>query len=139
VSDQPGGVEKHGLPPDLFAILRDQSVIVPQDQAVFEKIAEWRNNSLSNTARPLTAEEWERAWTVTVKRLLKTEAQLARCREALEGELGTMRELEELGAAYTKLRKQVQPDYVEYTFYSLPGARAALASPGTEQPDVGGD
>jgi len=30
-----------GLPTDLQIILRDQSIIVPQDQAVFEKIAEW--------------------------------------------------------------------------------------------------
>jgi hypothetical protein len=31
----------HGLPPDLAAVLRDQSVIVPQDAAVFEVIGKW--------------------------------------------------------------------------------------------------
>lgn len=31
------------LPPDLLRALRDQSVIVPQDQAVWELIAKWQN------------------------------------------------------------------------------------------------
>lgn len=31
-----------GLPPDLARVLRDPSIIVPQDQAVFELIAEWQ-------------------------------------------------------------------------------------------------
>jgi hypothetical protein len=31
------------LPPDLLAVLRDQSIIVSQDQAVFELIASWMN------------------------------------------------------------------------------------------------
>lgn len=30
-----------GLPADLASVLRDQSVIVPQDAAVFEMIAAW--------------------------------------------------------------------------------------------------
>jgi hypothetical protein len=30
-----------GLPADLASVLRDQSVIVPQDAAVFELIASW--------------------------------------------------------------------------------------------------
>lgn len=38
-----------GLPPDLARVLRDQSVIVPQDAAVFEQIAKWAN-APSNTA-----------------------------------------------------------------------------------------
>lgn len=38
-----------GLPPDLVRILRDQSIIVPQDQAVFEQIAKW-SNAPTNTA-----------------------------------------------------------------------------------------
>jgi len=38
-----------GLPKDLLAVLRDQSIIVPQDAAVFELIARWAN-APSNTA-----------------------------------------------------------------------------------------
>lgn len=38
-----------GLPQDLEAVLRDQSIIVPQDAGVFELIAKWAN-ALSNTA-----------------------------------------------------------------------------------------
>lgn len=38
-----------GLPDDLVRVLRDPSVIVPQDAAVFELIASWRN-APSNTA-----------------------------------------------------------------------------------------
>lgn len=30
-----------GLPADLASVLRDQSVIVPQDAAVFELVAKW--------------------------------------------------------------------------------------------------
>lgn len=37
------------LPPDLQAVLRDQSVVVPQDHAVWELIAKWRD-APSNTA-----------------------------------------------------------------------------------------
>ena len=32
-----------GLPPDLARVLRDQSIIVPQDAAAFELIAKWAN------------------------------------------------------------------------------------------------
>jgi hypothetical protein len=32
-----------GLPEDLARVLRDQSIIVPQDQAVWELLAKWRN------------------------------------------------------------------------------------------------
>lgn len=38
-----------GLPPDLARVVRDPSVIVPQDQSVFNLIAEWQN-APSNTA-----------------------------------------------------------------------------------------
>lgn len=38
-----------GLPPTLLAILRDQSVIVPQDGAVWARLAQW-NNAPCNTA-----------------------------------------------------------------------------------------
>jgi hypothetical protein len=38
-----------GLPQDLARVLRDQSIIVPQDAAVFEMIARW-SNAPSDTA-----------------------------------------------------------------------------------------
>ena len=38
-----------GLPPDLVAILRDQSIVVPQDAAVFGLIAAW-NHAPATTA-----------------------------------------------------------------------------------------
>lgn len=38
-----------GLPDDLARVLRDHSIIVPQDQSVFELIASWRD-APSNTA-----------------------------------------------------------------------------------------
>lgn len=38
-----------GLPADLARVLRDQSLIVPQDASVFELIAAWQN-APSNTA-----------------------------------------------------------------------------------------
>jgi hypothetical protein len=48
-----------GLPEDLARVLRDQSIIVPQDQAVWELLAKWCN-APSNTASadlPETKEE----------------------------------------------------------------------------------
>lgn len=39
----------HGLPADLASVLRDQSVVVSQDAAVFELIAAW-NKAPSITA-----------------------------------------------------------------------------------------
>lgn len=48
--DQPAAYDPlEGLPPDLARVLRDHSVIVPQDAAVFELIAKWQN-APSNTA-----------------------------------------------------------------------------------------
>lgn len=38
-----------GLPPDLAGVLRDQSILVPQDAAVFELIASWAK-APTNTA-----------------------------------------------------------------------------------------
>lgn len=38
-----------GLPADLVTLLRDPSIVIPQDQAVFEMIAKW-SNAPSNTA-----------------------------------------------------------------------------------------
>jgi len=50
-SDSPdeGQDRIEGLPDDLARVLRDQSIIVSQDGAVFELIAKWRN-APSNTA-----------------------------------------------------------------------------------------
>lgn len=45
-----------GLPDDLARVLRDQSIIVPQDQAVWELLAKWRN-APSNTASADLPEE----------------------------------------------------------------------------------
>lgn len=36
-----GEDDTSGLPADLAAVLRDQSVVVPQDAAVFEMVAAW--------------------------------------------------------------------------------------------------
>lgn len=42
-----------GLPPDLLAVLRDQSIIVPQDAAVFELIHAWQKAPcLTASAKP---------------------------------------------------------------------------------------
>lgn len=76
-----------GLPEDLERILRDPSIIIPQDAAVFELIAAWKD-APTGTAAPLTAEEWERAWSVTVKRLLASEGRA----EQAEQQLGELRE-----------------------------------------------
>ena len=32
---------RDGLPPDLIGVLRDQSIVVPQDAAVFDLIGRW--------------------------------------------------------------------------------------------------
>jgi hypothetical protein len=43
-----------GLPEDLAAVLRDQSIIVPQDQAVWELLASWRNAPCDTASADLT-------------------------------------------------------------------------------------
>ena len=48
-----------GLPDDLARVLRDQSIIVPQDQSVFERIAEWQN-APSDTASACLCKAGER-------------------------------------------------------------------------------
>lgn len=45
-----------GLPDDLARVLRDQSIIVPQDAAVWDLLAKWRN-APSNTASADLPEE----------------------------------------------------------------------------------
>lgn len=57
-ADEPGDVLA-GLPPDLVRVLRDPTIILPQDQAVWEAIASWAN-APSNTASadlPAAADE----------------------------------------------------------------------------------
>jgi hypothetical protein len=46
---QPGGCPHQRMPADLMRVLRDQSIVVPQDAAVFEMLARWRD-APSNTA-----------------------------------------------------------------------------------------
>ncbi len=44
-----------GLPDDLASVLRDQSVIVPQDAAVFELIAAWAKAPTPTASAEVTA------------------------------------------------------------------------------------
>lgn len=44
-----------GLPADLASVLRDQSVIVPQDTAVFELIAAWAKAPTATASAEVTA------------------------------------------------------------------------------------
>jgi hypothetical protein len=43
-----------GLPADLASVLRDQSVIVPQDAAVFELIAAWAKSPTTTASAEVT-------------------------------------------------------------------------------------
>ena len=72
-----------GLPDDLARILRDPSIIVPQDAAVFELVAKWMD-APSDTASAMTVDEWRQAWSVTCRRMLDAQAERDRLREALE-------------------------------------------------------
>ena len=45
-----------GLPADLASVLRDQSVVVPQDAAVFELIAAWAKAPTGTVSAEVTAE-----------------------------------------------------------------------------------
>jgi hypothetical protein len=99
MSEQP---EREVLPEDLERILRDQSIIVPQDAAVFELIAQWKD-APTGTAAPLTAEEWEHAWSVTVKKLLAALAQV----EQLTKERDEARELHEQAEVDTERKVSV--------------------------------
>jgi hypothetical protein len=57
----------------------------------------------------------------------------ARC-DALENALrDTLQEIDELGNAYTRLRKRYEPPYALYASWSRPAARAALAPAGERQ------
>lgn len=56
-----------GLPDDLVRVLRDQSIIVPQDAAVFDLVAKWAN-APSDTASAMTVEDWQAAWSDLWKR-----------------------------------------------------------------------
>ncbi len=46
----------HSLPADLASVLRDQSVIVPQDAAVFELIAAWAKGPATTASAEITIE-----------------------------------------------------------------------------------
>ena len=72
-----------GLPDDLARLLRDPSIIVPQDQAVFELVAKWMD-APSDTASAMSVDEWRQAWSVTCRRMLEAQAERDRYREALE-------------------------------------------------------
>src|SRR5690348_11324982 len=50
-----------GLPEDLARVLRDPSIIVPQDQAVFEMVAK-AQTAPSDTMGAWGIEEWREAW-----------------------------------------------------------------------------
>lgn len=45
-----------GLPPDLASVLRDQSIIVPQDAAVFELVAAWAKAPSATASAEISAE-----------------------------------------------------------------------------------
>src|SRR3954447_20400413 len=76
-----------GLPPDLSALLRDPSIIVPQDAAVFELISKGMG-APSDTASAMSVDEWRQAWSVTCRRMLDAQAEC----ERLRAELDAMRE-----------------------------------------------
>jgi hypothetical protein len=71
-----------GLPDDLARVLRDRSIIVPQDAAVFDLLAACAD-APSDTASAMTANEWQKAWCVTYRSLLKAEADNQQLREGL--------------------------------------------------------
>jgi predicted Zn-dependent protease len=47
------------LPPDLAAILRDQSVIIPQHAAVFEAVAAWAKAPTATASASITLQQME--------------------------------------------------------------------------------
>lgn len=65
-----------GLPDDLARSLRDPSVIIPQDAAVFGLIASWAN-APAPTLSAMTVDEWQHAWSVVQRRVDALERQLA--------------------------------------------------------------
>jgi hypothetical protein len=72
-----------GLPPDLVRVLRDPSVIVPQDQAVFELIAKM-THAPSATASAMTNEQWMKAWVSEWQRANRAEVALEELRAEIE-------------------------------------------------------
>ena len=96
------------LPPDLLRVLSDHSIVVPQDQTVFELVASCIDTP-TGTVSALTAEEWQQAWTVTIKKLLETEARLDRAAEELRSvyeyiEAGRERELTSGSLLHKRIR-----------------------------------
>jgi hypothetical protein len=45
-----------GLPADLASVLRDQSIVVPQDAAVFELVAAWAKAPSATASAEISAE-----------------------------------------------------------------------------------
>lgn len=45
-----------GLPADLASVLRDQSIVVPQDAAVFELVAAWARAPSATASAEISAE-----------------------------------------------------------------------------------
>ena len=76
-----------GLPDDLAKLLRDPSILVPQDAAVFKLIAEWMD-APSDTASALSVDEWREAWVYSTRRWREAEAE----RDALASVVETQRE-----------------------------------------------
>lgn len=70
-----------GLPDDLARVLRDPSIIVPQDAAVFELIAKWAD-APSDTVSAWGVDEWRAAWVKEAQRANRFKAELEELREA---------------------------------------------------------
>ncbi len=66
-----------GLPPDLVRVLRDPSIVIPQDQAVFELIANM-TYAPAATASAMTNDQWVKAWASERERAERAEASLER-------------------------------------------------------------
>jgi hypothetical protein len=72
-----------GLPPDLVRVLRDPSIVIPQDQGVFELIAKM-THAPTATASAMTNEQWMKAWVSEWQRANRAEVALEELRAANE-------------------------------------------------------
>jgi hypothetical protein len=57
VQPKPEGDPAAGLPNDLARVLRDQSIIVPQDSAVWDLLSKWRNAPSNTMSASVTADD----------------------------------------------------------------------------------
>jgi hypothetical protein len=113
-----------GLPPDLLAVLRDQSVIVPQDAHVWTLIAEWAK-SPSGTASAMTIDDWREAWLTATKRITALLAERDRMAAVMEA----AREVDELedGTFYRLHTALARLEHVDESGYpSVEGIRAIV-------------